>query len=166
MRHASIVAILVFACATSASFAKDSRMPSPDQRFAAVFRYAAEDAQLVESISFTDSSGHVLFTEDFRTRDYRPQTGQWTSSGRFFVYSLYSRGGHSPWHRPFVVADMQTRRCTPESEIGKGDSISEFRLSSSDTISYKVLDRSKESWDPEIPGIAVTFSLSEMFPAK
>jgi hypothetical protein len=163
MRVASIIASVAFACTTSPTRANDLRVPSPDRRFVAVYHYSPQDAQLVERISFTDSSGHGLFIDDYATRDYRPQKGQWTRSGRFFVYSLYSRGGHSPWHKAFVIADIQTQHCTPESEIGKGDSISDFRLSGSDTISYKILDRSKESWDPEIPGIAVQFSLSQKF---
>ena len=108
----------------------------------------------------------MLFSDDYVVRDYRPENGRWTRSSRFFVYTLSSRGGHSPWHRPFVVADMQTRRCTPEGDIGQGDCISDFQLSGRDTIAYKILDRSKDNWDAGIPSIPVRFSLSTKFPLK
>jgi hypothetical protein len=99
MRLSSIIASVAFACTTSPARANDLRVPSPDRRFVAVYHYSVEDAQLVERISFTDSSGHVLFTDDYAKRDYRPEKGQWTRSGRFFVYSLHSGGGHSPRHQ-------------------------------------------------------------------
>ena len=148
-------------CFAHATSAKDLRVRSPDGRFYAVYRYSEAEPELVQSVRFIDSSGRPLFAGAYATRDYRPEKGEWTRSGRFFVYSLRSRGGHSPWHKPFVVADMQARRCTPESEIGAGDSISDFLLSGRDTISYKVLDRSKDDWESGIPGIPVRFSLSE-----
>jgi len=140
--------------------ARDLRLCFPDGRFCAVYHYSDAEPDLIASISFVDFAGRPLFTDDYNQRDYRPEKGQWTRSSRFFVYSLCSRGGHSPWHKPFVVADMQTRRCTPEPDIGEGDCISEFHLSDSDTISYNVLDRSKDSWDFGIPGIPRRFSLS------
>jgi len=150
----------------SFSIAKELRLRSPDGRFCVVYHYSDAEASLVESVVFTDSEGHMLFSEDYGMRDYRPEKGRWTRSSRFFVYSLFSRGGHSPWHRPFVVADIQTRRCTLEGDIGQGDCISDFQLSSRDTIAYKILDRSKDNWDAGIPSIRVRFSLSSKFPTK
>ncbi len=160
MHALSIGTVFALVFAASVACAKDLRLRSPDGRFCAIYHYSDTKSDLVESISFTDSAGHALFTEDYTTRDYRPEKGQWTRSARFFVYGLFSRGGHSPWHKPFVVADMQNRRCTPEGDIGQGDCISEFRLSGSDTIAYKILDRSKDDWDSAIPSIDVHFSLS------
>jgi hypothetical protein len=131
--------------------------------FCAIYHYSSAEPELVESVSLTDSAGHPLFADDYGTRDYRPERGHWTRSARFFVYSLHSRGGHSPWHKPFVVADMQTRRCKAESDIGEGDCISDFRLSGRDTIAYKILDRSKDDWDSGVPGIPVHYSLERTF---
>ncbi len=166
MHALSIGTTFALALAVSVACAKDLRLRSPDGRFCAIYHYADAEPELVESVSFTDSAGHALFTDDYGTRDYRPEKGQWTRSARFFVYSLYSRGGHSPWHKPFVAADMQTHRCTPESDIGEGDCISEFHLSARDTIAYKVLDRPKDDWDAGIPGIPFRSSLSAKFPPK
>ena len=160
----STVFALVFAA--SVASAKDLRLRSPDGRFCAIYHYSDAEPELVESVSFTDSTGHPLFTDDYGTRDYCPEKGQWTRSARFFVYSLYSRGGHSPWHKPFVVADMQTHHCTPESDIGEGDCISAFHLAARDTITYKVLDRSKDDWDSGVPGISVRYSLSRKFASQ
>jgi hypothetical protein len=141
-------------------------MRSPDGRFCAVYHYSDAEPDLAEGISLSNSQGHTLFTDDYGTRDYRPEKGRWTRSSRFFIYSLRSRGGHSPWHRPFVVGDMQTRRCTPEGDIGEGDCISEFHLSARDTIAYNILDCSKDNWDAGIPSIPVRFSLSAKLPPK
>jgi hypothetical protein len=150
----------------SLATAKELRLHSPDGLFCAVYHYSNAEVSLVESISFSDSEGHTLFSDNYGMRDYRPEKGRWTRSSRFFVYTLSSRGGHSPWHRPFVVADMQTRRSTAEGDIGHGDCISDFQLSGRDTIAYKILDRSKDNWDAGIPSIPVRFSLSAKFPPK
>lgn len=164
MRARFTVALaLVFAATAEA---KDLQFRSHDGRFVAVYRYAAGDPDLVESVSFVSSAGHLLFADDFTNRDYRPEKGQWSRSGRFFVYSLDSQGGHSPWRKPFVVADMQGRRLTRDTEIHDGSSISEFRLSGRDTLSYKILDTSKEDLSSGVPGIPVRFSLSGKFPGK
>jgi hypothetical protein len=163
MRALWLVAALTIAIKAPSAVAKDTRLLSPDGRLYAIYHYSDADPRLVDSITFTDSAGRSLFRDDYGTRDYRPAKGEWTRSGRFFVYSLYSRGGHSPWHKPFVVADMQARRCTPESDIGAGDCVSEFHLAERDTISYHILDRSKDDWDAGVPSIRVRFSLSAKF---
>jgi len=160
MRALLISMVLALLTSVLTVTAKDLRLCSPDGRFCAVYHYSDAEPDLVASISFVDSAGHPLFTDDYSERDYRPGKGQWTRSSRFFVYGLYSRGGHSPWHKPFVVADLQTRSRTPESDIGEGDCISEFHLSDRDVISYKVLDRSRDSWDSGVPGIPRRFALS------
>lgn len=152
--------ILVFVSWTWVAAAdKPFRSSSPDGRYVAVYERSNSSA-LVTRIVFRDSTGRVAFLDDYNERDYRPAQGRWTRSGRFFVYPLYSRGGHSPWRRPFVVADVQTRRCYTDSDLGAGDAISEFKLSDQDTISYDVLDRTKNNWDAGVPGIARNFSLS------
>ena len=164
MRAPFAVALaLVFAAAAPA---KDLRLRSPDGRFVAVYRYAVSDPELVESVSFVSSAGEPLFADDFTNRDYRPEKGRWSRSGRFFVYSLLSEGGHSPWRKPFVVAYMQSRRLTRDAEIHDGTSISEFRLSGRDTLSYKILDTSTDDWSSGVPGIPVRFSLSQKLTSK
>lgn len=162
MRNALIAAAAtVVALFLSTASGKELRFPSPDSALAAIYHYSDSAPDLVVSITFVDSAGHRLFGDDYADRDYRPAKGHWSASGRFFVYTLNSRGGHSPWHKPFVVADTQTRGCTRESDLGAGDCISDFRLSGRDTISYKILDRSKDDWSEDIPGIPVQFSLSQ-----
>jgi len=146
--------------------AKTMRIPSPEGALIAVYHYSPSDSDLVTEITFTDSVGRVLFSDDFTNRDYRPEKGRWTASGRFFVYTLYSQGGHSPWHKPFIIANTLTRKLIRETELGEGDCVSEFRLSDRDTISYKVLDREESDWEKGVPGIPKRFSLSQKLAAQ
>jgi hypothetical protein len=113
-----------------------------------------------DRVALTDLGSKVLVAEDYQKRDYHPEPGQWTASGRFYAYPLSSEGGHSPWHRRFAVADTETRRIYMDSDLHEGDAVTEFKLSGDDTISYQVLDRSKEDWDKGIPGLPRKFSLA------
>ncbi len=110
--------------------ASGSRVPSPNHHFVAVESH--------DRVTLTDSSGHVLVADDYHDRDYHPERGCWTRSGRFYVYPLFSRGGHSPWHCPFVVADTHTRRTYTDSDLHAGAAVTAFELSADDTISYQV----------------------------
>lgn len=133
--------------------ASEHRNSSPDKRFIAI---ATEDR-----ITITDSHGRVLLSEDYRDRDRRPESGRWTRSSRFYVYPLLSQGGHSPWHRPFVIADTLTRRTYTDVDLGEGAAVTDFQLSGKDTISYHILDRSKDNWDAGVPGLPRRFSLAD-----
>ena len=48
------------------------------------------------------SSGTLLRRRNFASRDHNHGEGvghaQWTSDGRFFVFTTSSSGGHQPWH--------------------------------------------------------------------
>ena len=142
---------------------------SPNARFTAVLeRYtqASTPGSLVPPevvrVIIRDARGRVLVADDYRQRDYQPQVGHWSASSRFYVYALQSYGGHSPWHRPFIVADTRTGHLYSDDVLGYGPAVAEFRLSERDTISYHIADHSKdEGGDPYVPGLACEYSLSQ-----
>lgn len=132
--------------------ATTARSPSPDRRFIATVTE--------NRVTTTDSHGQTLVSEDYHHRDYHPEQGHWSRSGRFYVYPIYSQGGHSPWHKPFVVVDTQTRRTYTDSDLGEDAAVTDFNLSGNDTIFYQILDRSKEDWKGDVPGLPRRFSLA------
>jgi hypothetical protein len=109
-----------------------------------------------DQVVFTDSTGKVLFSDTYQKREYKPDSGQWTHSGRFYVYPIYSHGGHSPWHHPFVVADMQTLRVYTSTQINKGLPITSFSLSGEDVISFRRLNLSYSD-----RGLSTSYSLAD-----
>ena len=129
------------------------RIPSANGRFIASFSQAR--------VTLTDQRGQILVSDDYHDRDYHPDRGRWTRSGRFYVYSLSSQGGHSPWHRPFVVADTLTRRTYTDSDLCAGEAVTKFQLSGRDTLSCQVLDRTGDNWEAGVPGLPRRFGLAE-----
>ena len=143
------------------------RVPSPDKKhFVVCERYAqhSEPGSLVPPFVYRlrlfDTSGKLLLTDDYRDRDYQPEAGHWSASGRFYVFPIHSYGGHSPWHWPFVVIDTQRRRTYTDDDLGSTSAVSTFHLSGDDTISYKRLDPSNDNWDNGVPGLSRRFSLA------
>ena len=55
--------------------------------------------------------GKVLATKDFASpkgaNGYYVVQAQWTRDGQFFVFSLSSSGGHSPWQAPIEVFSVE-----------------------------------------------------------
>jgi hypothetical protein len=166
--------IMIILLATSALLAQQptlegkDRFPSPDNKHLVVYERYVQPSErgslippTVYRIGLRDSSGKVLLTDDYRDRDYQPEAGRWSASGRFYVYPIRSYGGHSPWHRPFIVADTVTCCCYVDSDLRDGDCVSEFDLVGQDTISYRVLDRTKEDWDSGVPSLPRKCSLSQ-----
>lgn len=146
------VSVLLFLSLALRAEAPSLLIASPDGRWLATTNY--------NHVVLTDQGGKVLVAEDYQKRDYHPERGHWTRSGRFYVYPISSEGGHSPWHRRFVIADSETRRIYTDSDLHEGDAVTDFKLSGDNTISYEVLDRSKEDWDKGIPGLPRKFSLA------
>jgi hypothetical protein len=51
---------------------------------------------------------------------YYVDTAQWSPDSRFFVYTLVSSGGHSPWSHPTMVYSVQHNRFTHLSDMIEG----------------------------------------------
>jgi hypothetical protein len=53
-------------------------------------------------VEIRSSSGLLLRRKDFTSRDHNHGEGvghaEWSSDGRFFVFTTGSSGGHQPWH--------------------------------------------------------------------
>jgi len=58
-------------------------------------------------VEIRDADGHTILSKDYSSprgaNGYYMAQAQWTSDSQFFVYSLSSSGGHSPWQSPIEL---------------------------------------------------------------
>jgi hypothetical protein len=59
-------------------------------------------------------SGTLVLRRDFGSRDHNHGEGvghaEWTSDGRFFVFTTSSSGGHQPWHLATYFYSVRSNR--------------------------------------------------------
>jgi hypothetical protein len=72
---------------------------TPDMESRVVIRSAA--GATLNSISHSSPRG---------ANGYHVDVAQWSPDSQFFVYSMVSSGGHSPWSHPTVVYSVQHNR--------------------------------------------------------
>lgn len=64
----------------------------------------AGDGLRESRVEIRDSGGKILRTRSFASKDgehgYIVSHAAWTPDSEFFVFSVYSSGGHQPWHTP------------------------------------------------------------------
>lgn len=92
--------------------------PSPDGSMTAsvVEVHHAKDSRVQgESIlEIHDSSGTLMLKKDYSSADGEHGSiiddGKWSANSEFFLYSLESSGGHSPWHLPVDVFVRRNRK--------------------------------------------------------
>ena len=82
---------------------------TPDMESRVVIRSA--DGNTLNSINHASPRG---------TNGYYVDTAEWSPDSQFFVYSLVSSGGHSPWSRPTVVYSVAHNRFAQLSEMIDG----------------------------------------------
>jgi hypothetical protein len=85
--------------------------PSPDAALRAVVLpvdvslYATPDME--SRVVIRSSKGDTLTSQDYSSprgmNGYYVVNAQWSPDSRFFVYSMSSSGGHSPWSFPIMV---------------------------------------------------------------
>ena len=82
---------------------------SPDMESRVVIRSAAGDT--INSINHSSPRG---------ANGYYVDVAQWSPDSQFFVYSMVSSGGHSPWSHPTIVYSVQHNRFVHLSDLIEG----------------------------------------------
>ena len=91
-------------------------------------------------LEFHTAGGQKLCSLDFRSEDgdhgFNVVKADWTTNGRFFVWSMQSSGGHQAWHFPTWFYDAKTTRIHVLDEYAQSPGVSEgkFKVVSGDEI--------------------------------
>lgn len=99
-----IVTIAIAFINISIASATDLRVfPSPDGRLTAKIIPSAKPPECI--VEICGKKGEVLIRTDYSSPDGEHgqyvEQASWTPDSKFFVYSTYSTGGHSPWQSKY-----------------------------------------------------------------
>lgn len=95
--------------------------------------YATPDME--SRIVIRTSKGDTVTSKDYSssrgTNGYYVVKAKWSPDSQFFVYSMASSGGHSPWSFPMMVYSRQKNRIAGVSDMieGKPTLSADFRFS-------------------------------------
>src|SRR6266516_1077259 len=113
---------------SSCSNVKPRIYPSPDGALRAlvfpvdVSLYATPDME--SRVVIRTSKGDTLTSKDYSsprgTNGYYVFNAKWSPDSQFFVYSMASSGGHSPWSFPMMVYSRQKKRIVEFSDMIEG----------------------------------------------
>ncbi len=105
---------------------------TPDMESRVAFR--GQDGKLLNSRSFASARG---------TNGYYVVNAQWSPDSQFFVFSLSSSGGHSPWSFPMWVFSRETSAFAEFSQmIGKKPTLSpDFKFTGPHTVMAATWDK-------------------------
>jgi len=143
--------------------------PSPDGALRAlvfpvdVSLYATPDMESRVVIRTSDSD--TLISKDYSSprgaNGYYVVNAKWSPDSQFFVYSMSSSGGHSPWSFPMMVYSRQKNRIAGFSDmIHGGPTVSaDFHFAGPHTLIASTWKRPGSLDDK----IAVTVDLEEAF---
>ena len=102
--------------------------PSPDKKLHAVVLPAEisldatpdmESRVVIRSVT-GDTLNSFNHSSPRGANGYYVDTAQWSPDSQFFVYSLVSSGGHSPWSHPTMVYSVQHNRFVHLSDMIDG----------------------------------------------
>jgi hypothetical protein len=111
------------------------------------------------------SAGDTLTSKDYSsprgTNGYYVYRGKWSPDSQFFVYSMVSSGGHSPWSFPIMVYSRKSNLVAKFSDMIDGNPTlsGEFTFLGTHTVSATTWKRAG-SLDDTIP---ITVDLQEAF---
>ena len=117
---------------------------SPDQATHAVVLpsditlYASPDME--SRIVFRSSAGVTLTSQDYSSprgdNGYYIANAQWSPDSQYFVFSMISSGGHSPWSYPMKVYSVKDNRIANFSDMISGDPTvsAQFQFSGPHTV--------------------------------
>jgi hypothetical protein len=117
---------------------------SPDKALRAlvlpvdVSLYATPDME--SRVVIRTSKGDTLTSKDYSsprgTNGYYVSTAKWSPDSRFFVFSMVSSGGHSPWSYPMMVYSRQQNRIAKFGDMidGKPTLSGDFSFSGPHTV--------------------------------
>ncbi len=142
---------------------------SPDKALRAVVLpvdvslYATPDME--SRVVIRNSKGDTLTSKDYSSprgaNGYYVATAKWSPNSRFFVFSLVSSGGHSPWSYPMAVYSRQQNRFAKFSDMidGKPTLSGDFSFSGPHTVTATTWKQSGALEDK----VAVTVDLEAAF---
>ena len=129
---------------SSCSNVKPRIYPSPDGALRAlvfpvdVSLYATPDME--SRVVIRNTAGDTLTSKDYSsprgTNGYYVYRAQWSPDSQFFVFSLTSSGGHSPWSYPIMVYSRQKNSIAKFSDMidGKPTLSGDFSFTGPHTI--------------------------------
>jgi hypothetical protein len=123
---------------------------TPDMESRVVIRSVAGDT--VNSINHSSPRG---------ANGYYVDVAQWSPDSQFFVYSMVSSGGHSPWSHPTIVYGVQHNRFVHLSDMIEGRPLlsEKFEFSAPHTLTATTW---KQEGAPDQP-VPVTVDLAAAF---
>jgi TIR domain len=81
----------------------------------------AHPPQMESRVVIRSSAGDTVMSKDYSSPDsehgYYVDHGKWSPDSQFFVYSLMSSGGHSPWRMPIMVYSRKKERIAKFSDM-------------------------------------------------
>jgi len=136
---------------SSCESVKPQSFPSPDAALQALVfpvdidLHATPDME--SRVAFRDRDGSLLNSRNFGSArgesGYYVVSAQWSPDSRFFVFSLSSSGGHSPWSFPIWVYNRETNSFAEFSRMigGKPTLSPDFQFVGPYTITVSTWDK-------------------------
>jgi hypothetical protein len=125
--------------------------------------YATPDME--SRVVIRTAKGDTLTSKDYSsprgTNGYYVLDAKWSPDSQFFVYSMASSGGHSPWSFPIMVYSHQKKRIAGFSDMieGKPTLSADFRFAGPHTLVASTW-KQQGSLDDKVP---VTVDLEDAF---
>ena len=118
------------------------RFVSPDGKLVALVIHVGKEMgfENYESrVELRMKEGSLLRSVDYSSNDsehgYGVAKAAWTPDSQFFVYSLQSSGGHSPWHTPVQFYNRrQNKILSLDDAVGDSVAYPEFSIREPDEI--------------------------------
>jgi len=154
---------------SSCSSIKPRIYPSPDGALRALVLpvdiglYATPDME--SRVVIRTSKGDTVISKGYSsprgTNGYYVVNAKWSPDSQFFVYSMASSGGHSPWSFPMMVYSREKKRIAGLSDMidGKPTLSPDFRFAGAHTLMAQTW-KTPGSLDDKIP---VTVDLEDAF---
>jgi hypothetical protein len=111
------------------------------------------------------SNGDTVTSKDYLsprgTNGYYVVNAKWSPDSQFFVYSMSSSGGHSPWSFPMMVCSGEKKRIVPFSDMidGKPTLSADFHFDGAHRLVAETW-KAPGSLDDKVP---VTVDLEDAF---
>jgi hypothetical protein len=123
---------------------------SPDRRNRAiVVYYRPWFYGMGESrINLYNRRGHLLGSEEYvrgGTQGFRVKQAAWSLDSDFFVFSVISSGGHSPWSTPMTFYDVRRRKFYSLGALAQGGVITEDQFSMASLSTVIVMGRERRT---------------------
>lgn len=148
MRYPCLILILIVAASSAFTqqtlAVKETTYKSPDGALVAIVKSTnLPDAANESEVRVQDTSGKILLSRDYRSKDgqhgYSVAKVQWTPDSQFFVYSLVSSGGHSPWHSPIEYFSRKSGKfASLDDALGNAVTNPQFSVSAPDNVTVEL----------------------------